>query len=49
MLKDRVFGLNLLSEYVFKFKNLLVVQDFKRALNSVGVIITDFWEMGTVA
>ena len=39
MLKDRIFGLNLLSEYVFKFKNLLVMQNFKVVFNSIGDII----------
>ena len=39
MLKDRIFGVNLLSEYVFKFKNLLVMQNFKIVFNSIGDII----------
>ena len=42
MLKDRIFGLNLLSEYVFKFKNLLVMQNFKIVFNSIGDIIPLF-------
>ena len=39
MLKDRIFGVNLLSEYVFKFKNLLVMQNFKIVFNSIEDII----------
>ena len=39
MLKDRSFGLNLLSENAFKFKNLLVMQNFKIVFNSIGGII----------
>ena len=49
MLKDRIFGLNLVSEYVlFKFKNLLVVQNFKIAFNSVVAIISTGQEMGSL-
>ena len=40
MLRDRIFGLNLLREYVFKLKNLSEVQNFKIAFNSVGAIIS---------
>ena len=39
MLKDRIFGVNLLREYVFKFKILLVMQNFKIVYNSIGDII----------
>ena len=39
MLKDCIFGLNLLNEYVFKFKNLLVMQNFKIVFNSIRDII----------
>ena len=42
MLKNRIFGLNLLSEYDFEFKNLLLVQNFHITFNSVGAIISNF-------
>ena len=40
MLKDCIFGLNLLSEYVFELNSLLVVQNSKIAFNNVGAIIS---------
>ena len=48
MLKDHIFGLNLLRKYVFKFKTLLVVQNFKIAFNSVKAFISTLWEMGSL-
>ena len=39
MLKGRIFGVKLLSEYVFKFKNLLMMQNYKIVFNSIRDII----------
>ena len=48
MLKDSILGLDLLREYVFELKNLLVVQNFKIAFNSVGAIISTLREMSSL-
>ena len=39
MLKDRIFGLNLSSEYIYKFQSLLMMQNFKIVFKSIGDII----------
>ena len=51
MLKDCVFGLNLLSEYIFKLKELVSGTEsgiLKLAFNSVRGIISTLLEMGNL-
>ena len=50
MLKDRVFGLKVLSEYVVEFKRLVSGTEriSKVAFDSVGAIIFTLWEMGSL-
>ena len=44
MLKDCVFALNLLSEFVFKFKKLVIGTEFQNSFKSIGAIISALFE-----